>query len=73
VFPGRKHDFCKFEFFEQAPNRLAELLPQAAEWAPVLRVIDLPFGAPDARGLRLQASNVEQEFICYVTREWAVR
>ena len=69
VFPGRRQDFCNYDFFEHAPNRLAELLPQAAHWAPVLRVIDLPGPAPYGVSLQLHANTLEQEFTCYLTRD----
>ena len=44
LFPGRPHNHWNREFFLQSPNRLAELLPDAAKWAPLLRVIDFAAG-----------------------------
>ncbi len=55
---------CVFneEFLEQAPNKLQELLPQAASWAPVIRVIEGAHGIQ----LFLHADAVGQEAVCYL-------
>jgi len=53
-------------FFEGSPNRLAELLPEAAQWSHAVRVIDLP-NAPDET-LTLWASAIEQRVLCYLQR-----
>ncbi len=42
LFPGRKGNSWSCAFFEQSPNRLAELLPDEARWSEVVRVIDMP-------------------------------
>lgn len=39
---GDNGDEFNREFFENSPNRLHELLPEDAEWAPLVRVIRLP-------------------------------
>jgi pyruvate, water dikinase len=66
VFPGRPRDYCNFEFFESCPNRLAELVPQAESWAPVLRVIDIPFDAAGPQRLQLHADTLHQTLLCYL-------
>ena len=48
-----------------APNRLAELLPDDARLAEVVRVIDFPL-PDDARALWLNADCVRQEALCYL-------
>ncbi|HET7753007.1 MAG TPA: PEP/pyruvate-binding domain-containing protein [Anaeromyxobacteraceae bacterium] len=48
-----------------APNRLAELLPQDARMADVVRVVDFPL-AGDDRTLWLNANCVRQDVLCYL-------
>jgi hypothetical protein len=68
LFPGRAGNRWSLEFFEQSPNRLAELIPDAAQWAHAVRVIDLPrAGAPEA-SLTLWASSLDQKVLCYLSR-----
>ncbi len=62
LFPGQGDNRLDGAFFEHAPNRLAEIAPQAAAWAHVVRVLD----AADLGGpLTLAADAVEQRVICY--------
>ena len=42
VHPTRRGDSLNLKFLAGARNRLAELLPEDAEWAGVVRVIDFP-------------------------------
>ncbi len=42
LFPGKKGNGWNREFFESAPNRLSDLMPDAARWEHVVRVIDFP-------------------------------
>ena len=67
LFPGRAGNQWSLEFFEQSPNRLEELVPDAAQWAHAVRVIDLP--RPDApdRPLTIWASSVDQKVLCYLS------
>ncbi len=67
LFPGRPHNHCHREFFLQSPNRLAELLPDAAKWGPLLRVIDFNAASGDGCGARLYANTPEQMVLCYRT------
>jgi hypothetical protein len=49
------------------PNRLAELLPDDARLAPVVRVVDFPRPrAGDRRALWLNASCLDQRVLCYL-------
>ncbi len=61
LFPGRPGNSWNVEYFEQAPNRLSELLPGDARWAEVVRVIDPPRDAP----LKLHANALTQQVACY--------
>ena len=65
IFPQRQDNQLNEAFFDQQPNRLAELLPNAAEWADCVRVIDLP-NAAHPMVLRLNANTLEQRVCCYL-------
>jgi hypothetical protein len=64
-FPNRDGSFLSKEFFELSPNRLRELLPEAAEWEHVIRVIDSPLTRP----VLLSADSLHQNVLCYLRRE----
>ncbi len=66
LFPGRPGNVLNDRLLEEAPNRLPELLPDAARWAPVVRVVDtasLP-GGP----FRLTADVLKQRVVCHRDR-----
>jgi hypothetical protein len=80
LFPGRKDNFLDREFFEgsgsksgagsgsgsKTPNRLTELLPEAARWADAVKVIDV---AALGRGaLKLHANTLKQQVVCYLEK-----
>lgn len=65
IFPQRADNRLNTSFLEQQPNRLAELLPVAAEWANCLRVFDLPSAATPS-ALRLNANTLRQRVCCYL-------
>ncbi len=64
VFPGREGHGWNEEFFARTPNRLVEILPDAAPWAQAIRVIDAPRIAPGAQ-IFLNADAMKQKAICY--------
>jgi hypothetical protein len=64
VHPGRGKDVLNREFLEERRNLLPDLLPDDAEWAAVVRVVDLP-GSPDGRCLCLNADSFRQRAVCY--------
>jgi hypothetical protein len=66
LFPGRAGNQWSLEFFEQSPNRLAEIVPEAAQWAHVVRVIDPPRNQAPEAGLTLWASSFDQKVLCYL-------
>jgi hypothetical protein len=68
LFPARKGNLWNREFFETAPNRLGELLPDAARWAEAIRVIDFPGPHAPGAALKLAANSVEQEAVCDLER-----
>jgi pyruvate,water dikinase len=67
LFPTRQDNFLNKEFFASAPNRLAEVAPDAAAWAPMVRIID----TPDLGGaaLKLHANTLKQTVLCYLERK----
>jgi pyruvate,water dikinase len=72
LFPGRPGNRLNSSFFEQAPNQLVELLPDALEWADVVRVGQFgsagaaaqPDGEP--RTGYLHADALKQQVTCYL-------
>jgi len=65
VHPTRRGDSLNLKFLAGAPNRLADLLPEDAEWAGVVRVIDFP-DTGDGRRLYLNADSFRQRVVCYL-------
>jgi hypothetical protein len=65
VHPTRRGDSLNLKLLAFAPNRLAGLLPEDAEWEGVVRVIDFP-GAGDGRRLFLNADSFRQRVVCYL-------
>lgn len=71
LFPGRLGNRWSLEFFEGSPSRLVELIPQAAQWSHVVRVIDVPGGWVADATLCLWASSLDQKVLCYLDRAGA--
>jgi len=65
LYPGRKGNRVNEAFFEHQENRLADLMPDDARMADVIRVIDLP-AAPTGAALYLNANCVAQQAVCYL-------
>jgi len=65
VHPTRRGDALNIEFLAASRNRLAELLPEDAEWTGVVRVIDFP-GQADGRLPFLNANSFKQRVVCYL-------
>jgi pyruvate,water dikinase len=66
VFP-REPGNLRIDYFENAPNHLADLVPVASRWSNVIHVID-PTSAPGDGRLRLCADAIQQTFLCYLER-----
>lgn len=56
--------FLNTSLLEEAPNKLADLLPDDAQWAGVVRVLD-PLDWEGAKTLHLNASVTKQRVVCY--------
>jgi pyruvate, water dikinase len=66
LFPGRQSNFWNREFFEQSPNLLAELVPDAENWSSVVRVIDVPAESSEGKVLKMNANAMTQQVVCYL-------
>jgi len=67
LFPGRAGNRWSLEFFEESPNRLAELVPDAAQWSHAVHVIDLPREQDPESALTIWASSLDQKVLCYMS------
>ncbi|MCX6997091.1 MAG: pyruvate, phosphate dikinase, partial [Kiritimatiellaeota bacterium] len=66
IFPGHPHNSLARERLMDAPNRLTEVLPDAARWAGVVRLLDArAFGG--ATAIELHADSRRQRALVYVT------
>jgi hypothetical protein len=68
LFPARQGNAWNREFFETAPNRLLDLVPDATRWTDAVRVIDFPGPQAPDTVLKLAANSVEQQVVCYLER-----
>jgi pyruvate, water dikinase len=68
LFPNRPDNFMNEQLLGTLPNRLTDLLPDAANRADVVRVIDSA-DLPPGRRFKLHADNVKQQVICYMANE----
>ncbi|HRU06057.1 MAG TPA: PEP/pyruvate-binding domain-containing protein [Candidatus Brocadiia bacterium] len=59
LFPNRQGNHINSDYFLQSPNRLPTLLPSAAKWQNVIRVVD-----PGAGRVCLSADTFQQRFLC---------
>ena len=68
LFPQRGNNYLSTEWFESAPNRLLQILPQAGKWADAVRLIDVAGGSEATGTIFLDADPFEQKVICYRQR-----
>jgi pyruvate, water dikinase len=66
LFPGREGNHWSLDFFEQSPNQLAIIVPEAAKWGHAVQVIDITC---QQRPLTIWASSFEQRVLCYLARD----
>jgi hypothetical protein len=64
LYPDREEDFLNRDLLHSVSNKLADLLPDAACWASVVRVVD-PLDWREGKNLRLNASAPKQRVVCY--------
>ena len=64
LLPHRQTNTFRTDFFENSPNKLTDIFPEARIWTNVLKVID-PQQACPGKKINLYANAIEQKFICY--------
>ncbi|MEI6970930.1 MAG: PEP/pyruvate-binding domain-containing protein [bacterium] len=67
LFPDQKGNHLHRGFFVDAPNRLTAIVPDAAKWKDIVRVVDVGF-LPSHCAVRLRADAVAQKVLCYLDR-----
>jgi hypothetical protein len=65
LFPKQTGSFLNEAAFLEAPNLLLEIMPHAAEWAHVVRIIDPARSTPDRGPLLLAANAIEQSVLVF--------
>jgi hypothetical protein len=65
LFPHQEDNVLNEAFFENAPNRLASLLPRASVYAHVIKVIDRE-SLGSRMAIRLNANTLKQRVVCYL-------
>jgi hypothetical protein len=64
LYPDREEDFLNRDLLQSVSNKLTDLIPDAACWGPVVRVMD-PLEGKKGKTLRLNASAPKQRVVCY--------
>ncbi|HOE66911.1 MAG TPA: PEP/pyruvate-binding domain-containing protein [Candidatus Hydrogenedentes bacterium] len=64
VFPSQDDNILQKDYFEGVPNRLEELLPEAAAFANVIKIFDV--GQGGATRFHVCANTLKQHAFCYV-------
>ncbi len=67
LFPDKGGNFLNTAFFEEAPNKLLELVPSAGKWEDTVRVIDAADVAQNG-GIRIIADALHQTVSCHFAR-----
>ncbi|HNS81675.1 MAG TPA: PEP/pyruvate-binding domain-containing protein [Kiritimatiellia bacterium] len=67
LFPGQGVNFISRAFFESAPDRAPALVPGAARWPGLIRVVDVTDIRPPVR-VNIIADAPNQKVICYMDR-----
>ena len=65
AFPEKEGNQINFARFTEGPNRLVELIPEAADRASVVKVINGTDLSADGQ-IHLYADSVHQRAVCYV-------
>lgn len=66
LFPRQQQNELNERFFMESPNRLADLVPEAAHWADVVRVVDPKDVLPPGRCAVLLADAGKQEATVFI-------
>ncbi len=65
IFPHRDGNRLNGHFVENYPNKLAEILPRAATYSHIIKVVDAA-DLPAGRTLSLNANSLRQRVVCYL-------
>jgi pyruvate, water dikinase len=65
LYPERKGETFNEQYFLKAPNRLADLLPEAAQWEHVVKVVDTIDPSVPLKMI-LSVDSMKQKAVCYV-------
>ena len=71
VYPDDQESSFNEEFFAGAPNTLTDLLPEAARYASILKLIDVPAACKGCYG-QLIADPNKQRAVCFLGPERAI-
>ncbi len=66
LFPEKGENFLNTAFFEEAPNKLLDLVPSAEKWADTVRVIDAA-DVSESGGIQIIADALHQKVSCHFT------
>ena len=66
LFPQQQRNYLNERFFLESPNRLLDLVPGAAQWQEMVRVIDAKDVLDGDRGVLLLADASEQQATIFV-------
>ncbi len=69
LYPRQTGNYLDPDFFEKAPNCLAELVPDMASWAEVVHVIRVRDAVPPGETIVVSASAFDQDVVCYRTTQ----
>ncbi len=65
VFPGQPESRFNHRFFSDAPNSLAEVLPDAGAFASLMKLIDVP-GTAAGLSACVSADPISRQAVCYL-------
>lgn len=65
LFPRKGNNYMSKHFFEDSPNLLLELLPDAGRWTDVLKVVTAANPAEGPGDIFLSADALKQKVVCY--------
>lgn len=67
LFPHQEENVLNGAFFERLPNKLTQLIPRAATYSEVIKVVDAA-DLDDGLTVQLNANTLKQRVVCYVER-----
>ncbi|MCP4641900.1 MAG: pyruvate, phosphate dikinase [bacterium] len=68
LFPNQENNLLNRGFFEEQPNLLTELVPDAEAYSDLVRVVDAT-SQPGGKRIRFRADTLKQDVRCYVASD----